>query len=174
MDPRPETGRPPSLDSITVKDEPTEAALKDSQPVTHRHANGLEDQTAYLPTRQLIIVFLALTAAVFLSFLDQTIVSTSLPSIAASFDAGKSSSWIASSYLLAQTAVLPIWGRLSDIWGRKSCLLSCVAIFGISSIGCALAPSLEALIAFRALQGVGGGGLLVLVLIIVPFSLPCR
>lgn len=93
-------------------------------------------------------------------------VSTALPSISASFDAGRSSSWVASAYLLTSTAFQPIWGRLSDIWGRKVAVLSCVVLFIIGSLACALAQTMTQLIVFRGLQGAGGGGLLTMVLIV--------
>ncbi|GAA5892910.1 hypothetical protein JCM5296_006039 [Sporobolomyces johnsonii] len=135
--------------------------------VSTHHANGLVDQTAYMPVRRVITVFLAMQLAVLLSFLDQTIVSTSLPNISAAFDAGRSSSFVAAAYLLTSTAFQPIWGRLSDVFGRKVTLIACVVFFTIGSLACAVAQSMLQLIIFRGLQGVGGGGLLTLVLIIV-------
>ncbi|GAA5910326.1 hypothetical protein JCM8208_006009 [Rhodotorula glutinis] len=135
--------------------------------VAERFDNGLVDQTSYMPVKSILIVFASMQLAVLLSFLDQTIVSTALPNISAAFNAGRSSSFVAAAYLLTSSAVQPVWGRLSDVFGRKITLLSCVAIFLVGSLACALAQSMLQLIIFRGMQGVGGGGLLTLVLIIV-------
>ncbi|KAK4701011.1 hypothetical protein P7C70_g5223, partial [Phenoliferia sp. Uapishka_3] len=153
-------------DEEDVKDSEVVGDAAMSELKTH-HSNGLVDQTAYLPPKQIIVVFLALTLVIFLSFLDQTIVSTALPNISAAFNAGRNASWVASAYLLTSTAFQPVWGRLSDVFGRKYTLLACVTFFTIGSLACAVAQSMTQLIVFRGLQGVGGGGLLTLVLIIV-------
>lgn len=108
-----------------------------------------------------------LVLPVFLSFLDQTIVSTALPVISAYFNQGGHSSFVGSAYLLTSTAMQPIWGRLSDTFGRKVILIACIVVFTIGSLACAVAQSMLQLIVFRALQGVGGGGLLTLCLIII-------
>ncbi|GAA5918979.1 hypothetical protein JCM1841_002670 [Sporobolomyces salmonicolor] len=153
-----------SGDSVEKKES---SAAEEAPAVSTHHANGLVDQTQYMPVRRVITVFLAMQLAVLLSFLDQTIVSTSLPNISAAFDAGRSSSFVAAAYLLTSTAFQPIWGRLSDVFGRKVTLIVCVVFFTIGSLACAVAQSMLQLIIFRGLQGVGGGGLLTLVLIIV-------
>ncbi|KAK4051903.1 hypothetical protein OIV83_002608 [Microbotryomycetes sp. JL201] len=135
------------------------------EPGTHK--SGLVDQTTYLPAKRIIIVLLAMQSAVFLAFLDQAIVSTALSNIVAAFDGGRASSWVASAYLLTSTAFQPMWGRGSDIFGRKATLIACVVLFLIGSLACALAQSMLQLIIFRGLQGAGGGGLLTLVLIVI-------
>ncbi|GAA5828326.1 hypothetical protein JCM11251_006199 [Rhodosporidiobolus azoricus] len=140
-------------------DEPAEIS-------TH-HANGLQDQTSYMPVRQILVVFASMQLTVFMAFLEQTIVSTALPNISAAFNAGRSSSFVAAAYLLTSSAIQPVWGRLSDVFGRKITLLACVVFFAIGSLACALAQTMLQLIIFRGLQGVGGGGLLTLVLIII-------
>ncbi|GAA5898910.1 MDR family MFS transporter [Sporobolomyces salmoneus] len=140
---------------------------QESKTLDSHHANGLQDQTAYLPVKRLIIVFASLQLAVFLSFLDQTIVSTCLPAISTAFDAGRSSSFVAAAYLLTSSAFQPIWARLSDVFGRKVTLIACVTGFAIGSLACAVAQTMIQLIVFRGIQGVGGGGLITLVLIIV-------
>ncbi|GAA5826068.1 hypothetical protein JCM3770_005229 [Rhodotorula araucariae] len=152
-----------------AEDGPAARADEEQPPaaVAERFENGLVDQTSYMPVKSIIIVFASMQLAVFLSFLDQTIVSTALPNISAAFNAGRSSAFVASAYLLTSSAVQPVWGRLSDVFGRKVTLLACVAIFLIGSLACALAKTMLQLIIFRGLQGVGGGGLLTLVLIIV-------
>ncbi|GAB1213743.1 hypothetical protein ATERTT37_002893 [Aspergillus terreus] len=92
-----------------------------------------------------------------------TIVSTALPTMAAHFHASESGySWMASAYMLANAACVPLWGKISDIWGRKPIILLANAVFLVASLICALAVNLPMIIAGRALQGIGGGGIIVL------------
>jgi len=105
--------------------------------------------------------------AMFLSALDQTIVATALATIGRAYSDVESLAWIVTAYLLAATAVTPLYGKLSDIHGRRPVILTGIAIFVVGSIACALAPSMPALIAARALQGLGGGGLIALAQTIV-------
>lgn len=103
----------------------------------------------------------------FVAALDQTIIATAIPTIAAKFDSAAGYTWIGGAYLLANAAGSCIWAKLSDIWGRKLILLIAVAWFLISSIICAAAVNMQMLIAGRALQGIAGGGLLQLNTIII-------
>jgi EmrB/QacA subfamily drug resistance transporter len=98
--------------------------------------------------------------AMFLSALEQTIVAPALPTIGRVLSNVENLSFVVTSYLLAATAVTPLFGKLADIHGRRAALLVAVAIFIIGSVACALAPTMGALIAARALQGIGGGGIL--------------
>ena len=107
-------------------------------------------------------ILLGLMLAMFLSALDQTIVATALATIGRAYADVESLAWIVTAYLLAATAVTPLYGKLSDIHGRRPVLLGGIAIFVAGSVACALAPSMPALIAARALQGIGGGGLIAL------------
>jgi EmrB/QacA subfamily drug resistance transporter len=107
-------------------------------------------------------ILLGLMLAMFLSALDQTIVATALATIGRAYSDVESLAWIVTAYLLAATAVTPLYGKLSDIHGRRPVLLGGIAIFVAGSVACALAPSMPALIAARALQGIGGGGLIAL------------
>jgi EmrB/QacA subfamily drug resistance transporter len=100
--------------------------------------------------------------AMFLSALDQTIVATALATIGRAYADVENLTWVVTAYLLAATVVVPIYGKLSDIHGRRPALLFGIAIFVAGSIACALAPTIGALIAARALQGIGGGGLIAL------------
>src|SRR6185436_7674195 len=107
-------------------------------------------------------ILLGLMLAMFLSALDQTIVATALATIGRAYSDVESLAWIVTAYLLAATAVTPLYGKLSDIHGRRPVLLGGIAIFILGSVACALAPTMPALIAARALQGLGGGGLIAL------------
>ncbi|WVQ97393.1 hypothetical protein IAU59_004505 [Kwoniella sp. CBS 9459] len=127
----------------------------------------LQDQTNLLPAKQVILVFVGLTAALFCSLLDQTIVTTALPTLGKVFNRADISSWVGTSYLLTSTTAQPIYGRVSDIFGRKVTLLACLFIFLIGSLACALSQTMIQLIVFRAIQGLGGGGILTLSLIII-------
>jgi len=105
-------------------------------------------------------IALTVTMATFMEVLDTSIANVSLPHIAGNLSAGQDeSTWVLTSYLVANAIVLPLSGWLSTIFGRKRFYMSCVALFTISSILCGLAPSLPMLIFFRILQGLGGGGL---------------
>src|SRR3954449_10959501 len=104
------------------------------------------------------VVMAGLMLVMLLAALDQTIVATALPTIVRELGGLEHLSWVTSAYLLAVTAVTPIYGKLGDLYGRKRVLQSAVVIFLIGSALCGLSRSLDELIAFRAVQGLGGGG----------------
>jgi multidrug resistance protein len=106
---------------------------------------------------------LSLGIAVLLVALDITIITTALPTIAEHFQSSSGYTWIGSAYLIANSAATPIWGKVSDIFGRKPILLVTNAIFFIGSLLAAVSVNMNMLIAARAVQGIGGGGLIVLV-----------
>src|ERR1700761_8584045 len=99
------------------------------------------------------VVFSGLVLVMLLAALDQTIVATALPTIVGDLGGLEHISWITSAYLLAQTAVTPLYGKLGDLLGRKRVLQTAVVLFLLGSALCGLAPSMTALIAFRAVQG---------------------
>jgi EmrB/QacA subfamily drug resistance transporter len=107
-------------------------------------------------------VFTGLVLVMLLAALDSTIVATALPTIVGDLGGLEHISWITSAYLLAQTAVTPLYGKLGDLYGRKRVLQTAVVLFLAGSALCGLAGSMTALIAFRAVQGLGAGGLIVL------------
>jgi EmrB/QacA subfamily drug resistance transporter len=107
------------------------------------------------------LVFTGLLLVMFLAALDQTIVATALPTIVGDLGGLNHISWVVTAYLLAQTVVTPLYGKLGDQFGRKIVLQSALCLFLLGSALCGLSKSLDELIAFRALQGLGGGGLLV-------------
>ena len=99
----------------------------------------------------------AVMSALFLVALDQTIVSTALAAIVKEFNSFSSLGFIVTAYMLTTTVTVPLAGKLSDMYGRKPLLLSGVAIFTIGSLLSGASPGVEWLIAWRALQGIGGG-----------------
>ncbi|KAI0320729.1 MFS amino acid permease [Amylostereum chailletii] len=103
----------------------------------------------------------------FLAALDQTIVATALPRIVEELGGGKNYSWVGSAYLLAATALAPLYGKLSDLTGRKPCLYATIVIFLIGSALCGAAQNMTWLIVCRAVQGIGGGGIIQLVQITI-------
>ncbi|MDE2379826.1 MDR family MFS transporter [Bradyrhizobium sp.] len=105
-----------------------------------------------------IVISLMLT--MFLAALDQTIVATALPTIGRQFQDVSSLSWVITAYLLAGTAVAPVFGTLSDIYGRRVMIIASLSLFVAGSVLCAVAPSMPALILARGLQGLGGGGIM--------------
>jgi EmrB/QacA subfamily drug resistance transporter len=106
-------------------------------------------------------VFTGLLLVMLMAALDQTIVATALPTIVGDLGGLSHISWVVTAYLLAQTAVTPLYGKLGDMYGRKIVLQVGLVVFLIGSALCGLSQSLDELIAFRALQGLGGGGLMV-------------
>jgi EmrB/QacA subfamily drug resistance transporter len=105
-------------------------------------------------------IILGLLLAMFLAALNQTIVATALPTIGREFDDFENLSWIVTAYLLTSTAVAPLYGKLSDVHGRRFMMLTAIGIFIAGSVVCALAPNMMTLVLGRGLQGLGGGGIL--------------
>lgn len=115
-----------------------------------------------LTRRRIWIIFSALLAGMFLSSLDQTIVSTAMPTIVGQLGGVDHQVWITTAYLLATTIVMPIYGKLGDIIGRRRLFLVAIALFTLASVGCAFAGDFWTFVVFRAIQGLGGGGLMIL------------
>jgi EmrB/QacA subfamily drug resistance transporter len=135
-----------------------------------------EDPEATRTRLETWLIMFALSSGLFLAALDITIVATAIPTIAAQFGSSSGYTWIGSAYLLANAATVPSWGKISDIWGRKPILLCAVGFFWVGSLLCAVSVNMGMLIAARAIQGVGGGGIIVLVNICISdlFSLRNR
>ncbi|KAK0661067.1 Efflux pump FUS6 [Lasiodiplodia hormozganensis] len=125
---------------------------------------------------KIAIIMFALGMAVFLAAMDITIITTALPTISAHFQSAAGYTWIGSAFNLAAAASTPLWGKLSDIFGRKPVLLVANIVFFIGSLVAALAINIGMLIVARAIQGVGGGGLIILVNIVISdlFSMRSR
>jgi EmrB/QacA subfamily drug resistance transporter len=114
--------------------------------------------------RQRMLAFYGALLALLLGALDQTVVSTALPRIAAQLHGFSQLSWIVTAYLLTSTATVPLYGKLSDLYGRRLLFAVSIAIFIVGSLLCAVATNVTELTAFRALQGLGAGGLFPLTL----------
>ncbi|MER7791019.1 MDR family MFS transporter [Streptomyces sp. NPDC097640] len=126
-------------------------------------------------TRRTILVAIgALLLGLMLAALDQTIVATALPTIVSDLGGLEHLSWVVTAYLLAATAATPLWGKLGDQYGRKKLFQAAIVIFLVGSALCGLARNMPELIAFRALQGLGGGGLISLSMAIVGDIVPPR
>lgn len=112
---------------------------------------------------QILLIMFSLAVAVLLVALDITIVTTALPTIAEELKSASGYTWIGSAYLIAQSAATPIWGKVSDIFGRKPILLLTNAIFFLGSLLAGVSVNMNMLIAARVVQGIGGGGIVTLV-----------
>jgi EmrB/QacA subfamily drug resistance transporter len=124
--------------------------------------NGhVTDEPRVLTHRQILVVFSGLLLVMLLAALDSTIVATALPTIVGELGGLAHLSWVVTAYLLAQTIVTPLYGKLGDLYGRKRVLQAAIVLFLAGSALCGMSASMNQLIAFRALQGIGGGGLLV-------------
>jgi EmrB/QacA subfamily drug resistance transporter len=113
------------------------------------------------------LIFGALLLVLFIASLDQTIVSTALPTIVGDLGGLQHLSWVVTAYLLGSTVVAPLYGKLGDLYGRKRVLQVALVLFLVGSALCGLAQTMPELIAFRAVQGLGGGGLIVVAMAVV-------
>ncbi|WP_313547790.1 MDR family MFS transporter [Corynebacterium sp.] len=121
-----------------------------------------KDAPLLLTKRRIWIIFSALLAGMMLSSLDQTIVSTAMPTIVGQLGGVEHQMWITTAYLLATTIVMPIYGKFGDVLGRRNLFLLAIALFTLASVGCAFAGDFWTFVIFRAMQGLGGGGLMIL------------
>ena len=117
--------------------------------------------TLALPKRRVYLIFGALVLGMLLAALDQTVVSTALPTIVGDLHGAAHLSWVVTAYLLASTVSMPLWGKLGDLYGRKLFFQAAIIIFLVGSILSGLSQSILELILFRAVQGLGGGGLMI-------------
>jgi EmrB/QacA subfamily drug resistance transporter len=122
---------------------------------------------AALPRRQVFIVFSGLMLGLLLAAIDQTIVATALPTIVGDLGGLDHIAWVVTAYLLAETVATPLFGKLGDLYGRKRLFQAAIVIFLAGSVLAGIATSMGTLIAYRAIQGVGAGGLIVLAMAII-------
>jgi EmrB/QacA subfamily drug resistance transporter len=127
-----------------------------------------------LTHRQVVLVFVGLMLGMFLAALDQTIVSVAIRTIADDLHGLDIQAWVTTAYLITSTIATPLYGKLSDIYGRKPFFITAIVIFIIGSIACTFASSMYMLAAFRAFQGLGAGGLMSLALAIIGDVVPPR
>lgn len=123
---------------------------------------------------EIMVIIVALMLAMLLAALDQTIVSTALPKIASDLNGLSKYSWVATSYLLTSAVATPLYGKISDMFGRKKIFQIAIVIFLLGSALCGAAHSMNQLIFFRGLQGIGAGGLMVLAMSVVGDIVPPR
>ena len=131
-------------------------------------------ETVEPPRQRVRLIFGALLLVLLLASLDQTIVSTALPTIVGELGGVEHLSWVVTAYLLAATVSGPLYGKLGDLYGRKLVLQAAIVLFLVGSALCGLSQNMGQLIAFRALQGLGGGGLMVTTLAVVGDLIPPR
>src|SRR2546421_3183808 len=117
--------------------------------------------------RSIWVIFSGLMLALLIASLDQTVVATALPTIVSDLGGLSQLSWVVTGYLLASTVSTPLWGKLGDLYGRKRIFQAAIVIFLVGSALCGLSQNMTELILFRSLQGLGGGGLIVLVQAII-------
>ena len=133
-----------------------------------------DEAPAYLPHDQIVRVMIGILAGVFLGALDQSVVGTALPRITSELGGLNHLSWVVTAYLLTSTAVTPLWGKISDLYGRRLIFQTSIGIFIVGSLLCGVAQDMLQLIVFRAIQGIGGGGLFALGLAIIGDIIPPR
>ncbi|CAM1511789.1 Fc.00g093020.m01.CDS01 [Cosmosporella sp. VM-42] len=135
--------------------------------VVTKAEQALHDQVNLLPFRQLVFAFITLSSTLLIMMIDQNGISVTLPIIAADLDAQATISWAGTSSLLANTTFQMLYGRLSDIFGRKTVYLAAIALLSVADLLCGLSRNATMFYVFRGLAGVGGGGIQNLAMIIV-------
>jgi EmrB/QacA subfamily drug resistance transporter len=128
----------------------------------------------YLEHRQILVVMVGLMSGLFLAALDQSIVGVALPTIVSDLGGLEHLSWVVTAYLLASTASTPLWGKISDLRGRRPMFQTAIVVFLVGSLVAGLAGSMATMIAGRAVQGLGAGGLMALTMAIVGDAIPPR
>src|SRR3712207_2627974 len=130
-------------------------------------AQAIADAGGVMTHRQILLVIVGLMAGMFLSALNQTVVGTSMKTIADDLDGLALQAWVTTAFLIVSTVTTPIYGKLSDIFGRRPLFIVAIVLFLIGSLLCALANTMYELAAYRAVQGLGAGGLMALPLTIL-------
>jgi EmrB/QacA subfamily drug resistance transporter len=132
------------------------------------------DESTFLTHKQIIGVMIGIMSGMFLAALDQSIVGVALPRITSDLGGLEHLAWVVTAYLLTSTATTPLWGKISDLYGRKKIFQVAIIIFLIGSVLCGAAQDMPQLIIFRAIQGIGGGGLMSIALAIIGDVIPPR
>src|SRR5699024_7186232 len=132
------------------------------------------EEHQFLSHRQILTVMFGVMSGMFLAALDQSIVAVALPRITSDLGGLEHLAWVVTAYLLASTSTTPLWGKISDLYGRKRIFQLAIIIFLIGSMLCGASQNMPQLIAFRAVQGIGGGGLMSIALAIIGDVIPPR
>lgn len=127
----------------------------------------IHDQTDILPTGRLIVVFSALASALLITFIDQQSIGVILPTIGVDLNSSSTITWAGTSSLIANTAFQVLYGRLSDIFGRKIIIIACLGLLGLGDLLCSFAQTGPQFFAFRGISGVASGGIVALNMMIV-------
>lgn len=130
--------------------------------MSHAPAPAPDRPLVVLTQRTIWLIFGALMASMFLSSLDQTIVGTAMPTIVGELDGVAHQGWVITAYILAVAVAMPLYGKFGDLWGRRWPFLVAVALFTVASAGAGFAETMVELVVWRAVQGLGGGGLMIL------------
>src|SRR5215213_9762656 len=171
---RPAAHRPGDQMTTPPADTPSTAAAAGAAATDQDQLPEPGMQPSYLSHRQILIVLCGVMAGMLLFALDQGIVGTALPRIVSELGGLNQLSWVVTAYLLTSTASTPLWGKISDLYGRRRIFQVAIVIFLIGSALCGLSQNMEQLILFRALQGVGGGGLFAIALATIGDIVPPR
>ncbi len=131
-------------------------------------------ERAFLPHNQIVVIMIGLMSGMLLAALDQSIVGTALPRITSELGGLDKLSWVVTAYLLTATAGTALWGKLSDIYGRRLVFQIAITIFLVGSLLCGIAQNIVQLIVFRGVQGIGGGGLFAIALAVIGDIVPPR
>src|SRR5438105_14825984 len=123
---------------------------------------------------RILAIYAGLMVALFLAALDQTIVATALPRVVSDLGGLSQYSWVFTAYMLASTVTVPLYGKLGDVYGRKRLMLFAIVVFLAGSALCGVAQNMTQLVVFRAVQGLGAGGLIPLAIAVVGVMVPPR
>jgi MFS family permease len=134
---------------------------------TPAHPSAAPSESGEYTHRQILTIITGLMMGMFLGALDQTIVSTAIRTISDDLDGLSLQAWVTTAYLITSTIATPIYGKLGDLYGRKKLFMFAISVFIAGSALCSMASSMYELAAFRAVQGIGAGGLFTLVLAII-------
>ena len=137
--------------AVSAADTASRAKAPSTPPVDHA-----------LHGRALALVFFGLLLAMFISSLSETIASTALPTIVGDLNGVEIMQWVSTAYILSSTLVMPIYGKLGDLIGRKRLLMAALTLYAAGKVVCGLAVNMEMLISGRLISGLGGGGLIIL------------
>jgi EmrB/QacA subfamily drug resistance transporter len=140
--------------------------------MSHAVTTAPDKPLVVLNQRTIWLIFGALMASMFLSSLDQTIVGTAMPTIVGELNGVEHQGWVITAYILAIAIAMPLYGKFGDLYGRRWPFLVAVGLFVVASLGGGMAQSFESLVAWRAVQGLGGGGLMILAQAIIADIIP--